>query len=370
MSDDPRHGFTSASSAEADSLCAGRHLAQKAVPLSDNGSKDAEHGQLVHDALAGKADGATLDHEQLAIYDQCKAIETKLVADYFGPIPLTQLREQRFWIQFHVSNGSDIRHSGQADYVARCGIKALIIDYKSLYGDTAESPRNMQLRDLACLVRNHFVLVNEVAVAIVQPLVTMEPELCVYGETELWRALTEMERRVIRSNQPDSERVAGEVQCKFCRAKAHCLEYQQWVGTMLPVLNTLNLMEVPVAQWTPEQRSRAADLLKPAMDFLESVKGSIKEGLAVDPNFCPGWTLKPGAKREEIINPQITFDRFTALGGKLQDFMGCLSVEKGALAARLATLTGLKGKALDRALAELHADNVTVKRNAPSLKKV
>src|SRR5262249_59358625 len=124
--------------------------------------------------------------EQHEIFDACRAIEKKLMLGYFGEGTHFKLwREQRYWVKIprnpEAANGNDLlSHSGQLDLVVRAGPKALIIDYKTLAGDVPESPLNQQLRDGVVLVRGH-LLVDEIAVSIVQPLVTHKPELTIYS---------------------------------------------------------------------------------------------------------------------------------------------------------------------------------------------
>jgi hypothetical protein len=122
-----------------------------------------------------------------------------------------------------------LQHSGQLDAVYRKGTKALIIEYKSLAGELPESSRNMQLRDQAVLYDFNCPMLSEVAVAVVQPLVTHSPEICVYTREHLARARDELYARVRASNDPNAPRKAGEAQCKWCRALTTCHEALKWL---------------------------------------------------------------------------------------------------------------------------------------------
>lgn len=356
----------------ADSLCLGRHVAQKPVPVMPKSNGYADAGTLIHAALANEAGAVEkLNTDQQDVYHRCKQIEAKLLANYFGggSGSLPTFRHARYWVTIQDANGKELRHSGEADFVARSGTRAMVLDYKSLMGDIPDGARNLQLRDLAVLVKGHFVVIKEVAVAIVQPLVSMDPPLCVYDEAALNRSTAEMFERVVKSNFPGSPRTAGVVQCEFCRAKPYCVEYQRWVGGSLPIqMNTV--MEVPMANWTAEQRAYVANMLLPASKFLDAVKQGLKDSIAADPNSVPGWTLKPGARRETIKNPQLCLDRFVSLGGTLEQFMPCITVNKGNLKEAVAAATKHKGKALEATLKNLNADNVDVTQTAPTLAKV
>jgi len=342
-----RGNWTSASAAAADAACAGRHLAQ--IGMRSERSEDAARGDAIHKALCDGSD-AGLDFDERETLAACKAIEQKVVTQFFGlGVEPWRTRERRFWMVFV----GDIRHSGQVDLVCRNELRALVIDYKSLAGDTPDSPKNLQLRDLAVLVREN-LLVDEVGVCIVQPFVTHSPELCLYDRNSLLLAKEQMCERVIESNNHQSKRVPGELQCKFCLAAnlGRCVEYQQWAGRVAPPA-IMAALDVPIAQWSPETRSKAMDAVKQGRKLMDTIEDAVREGLATDSAFCPGWELAPGMNIETIENPQIVYERFIALGGKHKAFMDTLTIRKGHLRAELSNSLGLNGKELKEAFKQL-----------------
>lgn len=366
---DPRRGATSASNALADSLCPGRHLAGAGLP--DVPGEYAASGSRIHAALADAGKAAALSLAERETFDACMGIEQKLVAQYFGvqPPPMKVFREQRFWAKFKAAGATiEVEHSGQPDVVYRAGVKALICEYKTLAGEVPESSRNLQLRDQAVLVRGNFVPTEEIAVAVIQPLVTHSPEICVYDKAALDHANHEMFQRVLKSNDPRSPRVAGEVQCKYCRAKSGCLAYSKWTEGLLPV--PLPIVGKPMATWTGEDCAAFCNGLSTVLKFCDDGKEFIKAKLEADPSSVPGWTLKPGANRETIKDPQEVFNRFVKLGGTVEQFMLCVAVAKGKLKEALAVVTGGKGKALDGAVKTVTEGLVEVSQTAPSLMRV
>lgn len=378
MSEDIRKGWTSASNSTADNLCPGRHKAQAGIP--EKKSDDAASGHAIHEALK-TGDASKLTVAQTETHDACKAIEQKVVASVFGDnAPVVVFREQRYWCKISVTTGNPaapeyfLQHSGQADVVYRSGTRALVIDYKTLPGDVEDSPKNLQLRDLACLVRGKFVTVDSVATAIIQPLVTHKPEVCLYDLDDLRRAEMAMFERVGASNATNAHRKAGELQCKFCLAKTKCSEYIAWAGQMIPAGTVEPVVKELVFQtamdsWTPNQRAIAAGLLGPAGKALDEIKEFLKEGLARDPQFIPGWELTEGTRRDTITDPQACFDRFAGLGGKLEDFMKCVSVGKTKLKEGINAVVGHKGKQLDVTLGKVMEGITETSMTAPSLRK-
>lgn len=374
MTIDERRGCTSASNAAADSLCGARHLAQRGKPRVE--TEDAGTGRRIHEALAtGKTDGLNVDERRT--FELCLEVERKKLIEFFGDDAPKAIAfredvkdpaKSRLWVTVLGPAGQKYEHSCRCDVIYRLQERALIIEYKTLFGEVPDSPRNLQLRDQQVLVRGNMAITGDIGVCVIQPAVTMDPQICVYTPDDSKRAEQQMFARVVASNDPSSQPVAGEVQCKFCLAKKSCKAYLQYSGALVPAM--LTVLDVEMEQWTPEHRAKAMDLLKPAQDLLDLIKEFIRDGLAADPNFCPGYTLKPGAVIETITNPQGVFDRFTKLGGTLEQFMPAVRLNKTALKESLADLTGAKGKKLDAAMATLTDGFTESKRNSPSIKRI
>jgi hypothetical protein len=132
----------------------------------------------------------------------------------------------------------------------------------------------------------------------------------------------------------------------------------------------LSVLEVPMLNWSPEQRALAANALGPALDFLEELKAWLKAGIAADPEFVPGWTLAPTGKTSTITNPELVFERFQKLGGTPAQFMPTVNIVKGRLADAVEAVTKVNGVKLKKALEALTEGCVEVKEKSPSLKKV
>lgn len=363
-----RGEYTSASNAQADALCAGRHMAQKGKP--DIRTSDADFGTAIHKALAIQ-DSAGLDMEQEDIYESCLKIEKNVVAQFFPELAgtvLTPLRETRMWVGWE-----NWKHSAQLDVAYRHQTKALIIEYKTLPGEVAESPKNEQLRDQVCVCYANTPLLEMIGVAVVQPLVTHSPQICVYKKDDIEKAMNYLYVRVRRSNDPNAARTAGPVQCKFCRAKPDCKEYAAYASSLsvTPIIKKIqpSILASPVSSWTPDQRSIFMDHLSFMQSWMETCKSEIKQKLKEDPESVPGYKLKEGAKRSTIINPQLVYDAFLAAGGTSQQFMTCLEISKTDLKASLREAKKLKGKALDNELDAIIGSNFTVKQTEPSIVK-
>jgi len=365
-SPDERRGGSSASDAQADLNCPGRHLAQKPY-LRKPAGPEAEYGRLIHAVLADNDNFATtkLTLEQRETFDRCRDIEKRLCLEVFpdqgSAHPVKVFREIRFWAKVD----GKFEHSAKPDLVMRSGPRGLICEYKTLPGDVPDAPDNLQLRDQVVLAAGHLLL-DEVTVAVIQPWVTMKPVVTVYTKADIKRAEVELFDRVRRSNDPKAPRYAGEVQCEYCRAKQGCLEYHRFAGSMLPSM--LSVLDVPVSAWTPQQRAVFCQNRGIAQKWLDENWDAMKEGAAADPAFVDGWELTPGNEVETIVDPASVWNRFAALGGKVNQFMGCVKVGKTKLREAVNSLTGARGKALDAAMVTLTDGLTETTRNAPSLK--
>jgi hypothetical protein len=355
-------GGTSASNAQADELCQGRHQAQRGLtsPTTD----DNLFGQQIHDALAKDAPEG-LRSDQLSVYESCVEMRERLIIDSFGPDAenVKRIKEERLWFR---SQEGHI-HSAKPDLVVTHGTKALIIEYKTLPGEVQDSPSNLQLRDQCALAAGSYG-VTEIDVSIVQPLVTHDAGICRYDLISIEQAQSEMVNRVFKSNAPGAPRTAGEVQCKYCLARFTCPEYSKLVDVSVPA--SMSTLAIPVSLWTPEQRALFCERRGLAERWLSECKEKIKDLIREDPNAVPGWKIGEGDMTKTVNNPNELHARFVASGGTTAQFMATVTIAKGELEAQVRAATKLKGKALKAKMDELLAGITDDKRKDGSLEVV
>lgn len=372
---DERLGYTSASNAELDELCPGRFLAQRGLPGRDG--EYAQTGRRVHEALAGRFPPEGLSFNERETFDSCQRIEHRLLAKFKASVRLQDpaglepvgqcVREERMWVCWD-RIGKEWKHSGKPDVVHYYGNAALVVEYKTLWGDIPGAPSNKQLRDQVMLVDRNGTGLHWIWCVVIQPNVTDEPEICMYTRESLNRAWIDVRARVEASWNPESPRLPGNPQCDHCLAKTRCLEYQKWAGALIPGM--LGLLDVPVELWTQEQRAIFCEREIIARKWLQDTKDAMKHLLAEDPASVPGWYLKPGAVRSIITNPTLVFERFQKLGGKLEQFMATLEVKKQKLREQIHQVTGARGGKLESALDAVVLNLTEEKRNEPTLARV
>lgn len=299
---DPRKNLPSASSAEADSLCPGRFMAQEGLP--DDKSEDAASGDRVHLAFRGQP--VELSEFEKETVDRGKEIENQMLTSWLESETqqFEEVREERLFAHDPVTLAPIC--SGQADAFWMLGNRALLEDLKSLYGDIPEAPLNMQLRDLAVLIHVNYGI-DEVLAFINQPRVTNKPVLVRYGFEDLKRAHAEMIARVKRSVTPGQPRVAGPKQCHHCRANASCPEAMALVRQVSRADNL---------KWdaiTSEEKLDLYDACKAAEKIIESIQRKIKDDLKFNPEAIPGLKLAKGDERRTLAEGKSINDVFNAV---------------------------------------------------------
>jgi hypothetical protein len=355
---DERERLPSASSAHRYTVCPGSFLLEQSIQEPDVSGTDAQIGNRIHAHLAGETVELNEDEKRLAMSSRIQ--ETDLAKAVF-PFQhgLHFVRERRLW---GYDNWFAKCWSGKPDVVIHDGKKALVIDYKTGRGDVTHATGNLQLRALAVLANEHFGPFEEITVAIIQPLAG-EPTTCTYTVSEIEKAASEthgLMERVKLPNQPRNPSTEG---CKYCKAKELCPEAQGVVAN-LPALVPRDGVEIVMS---PEQIAEFLAKAPLAEAVIEAVRGKARRMIEAG-QTVPGWKLKPGASREAITNPELTFARFILMAqGTQEQFLGTISITKTKLVAAVRTATGKKGKDLD-GFVEIMLEGCTeTKSTAPSL---
>jgi Protein of unknown function (DUF2800) len=372
---DPRRGeWTSASNAQADRLCRGRHQAQIGLPELP-ATEERESGNVIHALWTGSDPQTRPTPEETEKAAALRAQEDTVAGPFFGTDEgLVRIVERRLWHEFESLNDDTtkrtLKTSGQFDValVQPKSRRALILDGKSGWLPVTPNSRNLQLRRLAALLWLQLGT-DEVGVAILKPFAQPEPP-CVYTVPDLQRSILELEENVRQSHGAQPPRTAGEEQCRYCRARENCPTRLAWLSAALPAVSPA-LPMIPARDWTPAQRGLFLAREKDVRDWLAARKAEIKTLLKEMPEAVPGYALKPGRTVESITNSQEVLKRFCGnSGGTLDAFLKCIKVGKTALQEEVRTLTGHQGKALDASMDALLAGCIEARVSEPTIERV
>jgi len=376
--DNPRGGWTSASSASYDAACPGRHLAQRGLPEEVN--EDAESGTRIHAAVAG-ADPPGLTGDEREQAERLQFMRDAIVAAWLTGKALESVRgdseNDRLWLE---DPETGFRHSGLHDYavIARSTDRALhglIVDYKTGRVAVDDPALNMQLRDLAVLldVQTGSEL-ETVTCQIIQPWVGQYTPVR-YTFEDLNRAADELILRIRASNDPKSPRIAGEAQCKYCRAKSRCPEFAAMVEAVLPQPLTVERAQEVVEQADTllpqipnEKLAKALNVLGLAEKWIAALRTEARARLKENPGCLPGWKLTPGMTRQAITDVRLVWSRWgSSWPGQAQTFLAAAKLVKADLKDSIRSVSGLKGKALTEALDQLIEGATTDTVTSPRL---
>lgn len=195
--------------------------------------------------------------------------------------------EERFWNKDQWSAKVD------AAFVRPYRRSALILDWKSGWGDTTPSHSNIQLMAQAATLGcdKRFVQIDSISVAVVQAH-RPTPLVVEYDYQGLRNAFVEIERILAVASAPGVARIPGAKQCTFCPAKVHCPEVKQDMAQ----LTTVEPKELsdPVAIAHLLERCTMADKVIDAIR--EKAKSMARMGIEI-----PGYRLVPNT-REKVSN--------------------------------------------------------------------
>lgn len=346
---DERKGRPSASSAEQMALCPASWLRQQGI--AETFFSVADSGTRIHAVLAGDP-GITLTPEEAETAAECKRLANELIASMDAG--WASDREERYWCRHNLLSAKLDLLSFNPDLSG-----ALVIDYKTGYNEVTPAADNLQMRwqFLAAWYGE-----DDFYVAVIAPHGNPQVTVARYGPEHYEPALAEARRIIAAAEAPDAPAIPGEKQCRYCRAKATCAEYQSYARQVLPA----EIRELPVGAWTSEQRVRFVVAAKAAEKLLEEKLAEIKAEVERDPAGNPGLRLRPTGNVRSVDAQAVLAE------GKIESWLlwQCATISVSKLEKRLADHCEWSKKEARAKLAELLGPLLETKPKAPSLEVV
>lgn len=371
MNTDPRHGLPSASAFERLVECPPSHA--MALGIEDTESAVAAAGTRIHAVLAGEAEMSTLSPDEEQTHDMCKAQADALIAEYINSEDTETLTEvrlglTRFGRAVIVTNKAQqsLRFTGQADLIIIDGSHALIIDYKTGRGDTADAVDNHQLMALAALV-SLYRPITSATVAIVQPWAG-KPTVAQYDTESLRAAEAKLHSTLNAAEQATAaDAVAGD-HCKWCKAKMVCPAFQaaalSVTDAIIPdtITGTDEQVKAQIFARMGDHSSMSNEMMiriqEGGRKFMEwfLVAHDLELRRRIAAGEIDGYSLRERKGRRSVSDVTKVFGKLSAHGVTGDAFAAECSIPLGSVKTLIKQSTGAKGKALDNLVDEVLHD--------------
>jgi hypothetical protein len=384
MITDPRHGLPSASAFERLSACPPSH--QMSLGMEDTESAAAASGTRIHAVLAGEAEMSTLSSDEEQTHDMCKAHADDLIAQYISNPEVLTLKEVRLGLtQFGrvvvVKDGARIalRFTGQADLIIIDGTFALILDYKTGRGTTADAGDNYQLMALAALV-SMYRPIETAAVAIIQPWAG-KPTVAHYDTEALMLAQNTMISTLSKAEiSTSADAVAGD-HCKWCKAKMHCPAFQSAALSVTDAINAESIsgtdeqVKAQIFSRMGDHSSMSNEMMiriqEGGRKFMEwfLVAHDLELRKRIAAGEIDGYSLREKKGRRSVSDVTTVFSRLSAHGVTGDAFAAECSIPIGSVKTLIKQGTGAKGKALDNLVDEVLHDATETSKGSMEIVK-
>lgn len=290
-------------------LCPGSVRAQEGLPEIKQPDALRDSGSRIHAADAGEEIDLELNEEEtLEIVKAKREAVSAPFRDGYETILI--LRETYL---------EDDMFTGHPDYIeviqSETSTRSLIFDSKTGWKEQTAPEQNLQLRIYAWLQYESAPTSDIVAGLIPAKFKTPLPVLYNGDDIDLIREhLTAIWKA---ANAPDTPRVPGKEQCRYCRARAtdRCPETipsrsnlpDGLVYNYMDIL--LNQHESLLASLTPEQKGRLLDECEILEGNIAMARARLLEEAQAHPSAVVGWRVGMTKGRPSIDDAQKCFDQ-------------------------------------------------------------
>jgi hypothetical protein len=219
---------TSASNIARRALCPGSERLEDGLP--EEQSEQADEGVLLHGFMAEKgASRANLKPYQRDLLNTAERLVRQIfeqVQNQFGDLSIGNGGfERELWLHYGIKPLFP-GHCDLWEYIAEKKL-LIIVDHKFGYKIVTPAAANLQLRAYAAMGAEQHDC-EHVVVAITQPRLLVEDRLtmAVYSRDDIKASRRQLYEIWDACKAPDAPLVAGEEQCRYCKAKLICPAYK------------------------------------------------------------------------------------------------------------------------------------------------
>jgi len=370
VADDERLGLPSASGLQRIVECPASlpltvQLRDRGELPPDRGSEDADRGTRIHEVLEAFATGAELpadvDPEEFreaeALWERSQTILTRTFGEDLSGVEL--LVEKRFWL---MDENGEKSASGRYDLigVSEARKEALVIDYKSGWGEVAPAEHNYQLGFAAAVLHEAYG-VERVTACINQT--GSAPDTAVFTEKEIGLFLYEIDMALSRKDaDPFELGFRKGHRCTYCPARLACPAHHY-------ALAQVQASPLAILASTPTPRLDEFLVKLESVDVIAKAARAEMEARLRNGETAANWHLEASAGKRQVTNAAALANAIIAEGAPLGDVLGAMSLPVGKAESLLGAATKLKGKPLKNRLAEIGGQHIAITEPKPTLKR-
>ena len=322
-------------------LCPGSHHAESTV--IDEGGPEADEGTLLHPfAINPKLKRDHLSEAQKQILMVADIGTEQFVTRAAHQARSNPLEAPPRWAETRlplVGPDREPLFTGQCDIAfGFLDVRAIAIeDFKLGFVEVEPAASNYQLASYA-LMWMDYMSANMLIVGINQPRGHERLTMAFYGEKELEKTRREIAAIYHAALEKNAPLIAGDVQCRNCKAKLFCPAYAQKFEALAlrPEAQTIATLDNQTLTRFAIAVKTAAAIRRPVMEELTR---------RIEAGEIDGWELKETGEMRELTDVVGAYQElksyFENIGGFTgQRFTECTEIQWGKLTDLIKTLTG------------------------------
>lgn len=356
---------TSASNLHRRKACPGSERMERGLP--DEESEQSIEGRLLH----GYDANPSLDRSVLKPYQQdllriSEGLDNLVLERVYSQFSIGASeqyeggREEELEV---LGDESELLLPGHTDFWRYWGgIKALlIIDKKFGYKVVTPAVANLQLRGYAMAGAQRWDS-DYVVVAVTQPRLSFDERLtlAIYSREDLARAKGELVDILDKNSDPEAPLIAGEDQCRYCKAKLICPAYSE------KYTRIQTRADRSIAECNDDQLDQILQAIKFAGFIEEQAKDEARRRIAA--GLMTMYKLGKESEVREVADARKAKALF-ALRGDItdSDFLDCVSLAIGTLEEKVRKRKGCTWKVAKEIVNETLAAVIEKKTRRPSI---
>lgn len=335
---------TSASNVFRRKLCPGSHHAEANV-ADDGGNEAADEGTLLHPfACNRKLARDHLTEPQRTLLANADYGTEELIHKAVKAFDLSISGPPATWIEERldvIGPDGEKLYDGQSDIAMLWSDAnvAAIQDFKLGFVEVTAAESNYQVASYG-VAWSDYLSTDRILVAINQPRKRRDERLttAVYDKPGIEKARRELAAIVHAAEDLNAPRIAGEEQCRFCRAKLFCDAYKARFAPLAtrPEAQTIAMLDTP-------ELHRLGVACKTADRIKRSVFDEIRVRILADE--MPGWELKETGEARALSDVVAAYRELSSYFENIEGFDGkaftdCTDVSWTRLTSLVRRLTG------------------------------